>query len=116
MCVPESYRFYFCFFQEFCNRGNYNPLCFLWNFIRVDCYIGMKEDCNSNQLDSVPFINNITLRPASHIHIELREIHGIQLNTTISEWDICEFLKSEFQEPFYDLKIQYTYFIFFYFE
>lgn len=69
-------------------------------------------NCKADESNYLPFVNNTLLRPVSHIHIELKEIHGIQLKHYITEWDINEFLKTEFEEPFYNVTIKYEYYYF----
>lgn len=97
MCVPESYRFYFVF--------SITPL-----FVCKADLESMESTQDSSRPDCFPFVNNTVLRYSSHIHIKLREIHGIQLNNSITEWDISQFLKSAFTEPFTNLNVQCKYY------
>ena len=94
MCVPESYRFYIVFLIT--------PL-----FVCNSDLESMESIQDSDRLNCFPFVNNTFLRYSSHIHIKLREIHGIQLNNSITEWDITQFLKTAFIEPFTNLIVQF---------
>ena len=70
-------------------------------------------DAYANSQICLPFTNNTNLELAYHVHVELKEIHGIQLKSFITEWDIGEFLKKEFSESIYNLTIQYEYYYIF---
>ena len=66
-------------------------------------------DSNTESSAILDFGNGITFQHSYHIQIEFKEIHGMQLNDILTEWDINQFLKDTFKQSIYNLKIQYKY-------
>lgn len=61
-------------------------------------------------IESIPFVEGVQLRLSFHIRITLKRVDGSFLQSTVTEWDVNEFLRKEFAEPIYNMSLTTRFF------
>lgn len=56
--------------------------------------------------NAISIMKGVRARPITQVQVILKELHGISLVSSITQWDIREFLKKEFGDSIFDLNVE----------
>ena len=56
--------------------------------------------------NAISIMKGVRARPITQVQVILKELHGISLLSSITQWDIREFLKKEFGDSIFDLNVE----------
>jgi hypothetical protein len=63
----------------------------------------MNSDGSNN---AISIVKGVHARPITQVRVIMKELHGMSLSPSVTQWDIREFLKKEFGDSIIDLNVE----------